>query len=170
MDDITKSVQLKKCEPCNLRKWIVPSGTLFTCGRPGRGTFSGSKKQIPEDIIDLWVDGLPKAPQLSIISLLGHKHPSGRSEFSYYPFRSCMEDGTTPTFQDWLNSRYGPRFIVEEFPTEDRLPMASCDAVEAIRNRVRTLLDSGAVVIIVDSAGVQRTGEVCRTIGMSQSN
>src|SRR4051794_34271690 len=120
---------MKKCEPCNLREWTVTSGTLFTCGRPGRGTFSGSKKQIPEYVIDLWVDGLPKVPQLSIISLLGHKHPSGLSEFSYYPFRSCMESGARPTFQDWLISRYGPRFIVEEFPTEDRLPMAPCDYV-----------------------------------------
>ena len=84
---------MKKCEPCNLREWTVTSGRLFTCGRPGRGTFSGSKKQIPECVIDLWVDGLPKVPQASIISLLGHKHPSGLSEFSYYPFRSCMEDG-----------------------------------------------------------------------------
>jgi hypothetical protein len=77
-----------------------------------------------------------------------------------------MEGGVKPTFQDWLISRYGLRFIVEEFPTEDHLPMASCEYVEAIRNRVRTLLDSGAVVIIVDSGGVQRTGEVCRTIEM----
>ncbi len=161
---------MKKCEPYNLRKWIVTGGTLFTCGRPGRGTFSRSTKQISEDVIDLWVDGLPKVPQLSIISLLGHKHPSGLSEFGYYPFRSCKEDGAKPTLQDWLASRYGPRFIVEEFPTEDRLPMASCAYVEAIRNRVRALLDSCAVVIIVDSAGVQRTGEVCRTIGMPQSN
>jgi hypothetical protein len=161
---------MKKSEPCNLREWTVTSGRLFTCGRPGRGTFSGKKKQIPEYLIDLWVDGLPKVPQVSIISLLGHKHPSGLSEFSYYPFRSCMEDGAKPTFQDWLISRYGPRFIVEEFPTEDRLPMASCEYVEAIRNRVRTLLDSGAVVIIVDSAGALRTGEVCRTIGIFKSN
>ena len=161
---------MKKSEPYNLRKWTVSSGALFTCGRPGRGTFSGSKKQIPEAVIDLWVDGLPNVPQLSVISLLGHKHPSGLSEFSYYPFRSCMEDGAKPTFQDWLISRYGPRFIVEEFPTEDRLPMASCEYVEAIRHRVRALLDSGAVVIIVDSAGVQRTGEVCRTIEMYKSN
>lgn len=161
---------MKTCEPCNLRKWYVPHGTLYTCGRPGRGTFSGSKKQIPEYVINSWIDGLPKVPQLSIISLLGHKHPSGLSEFSYYPFRSCMEDGPKPTFQDWLTLHYGPRFIVEEFPTQDRLPMASGEFVEAIRNRVRTLLGSGAVVIIVDSAGVQRTGEVCRTIGVLQSN
>jgi hypothetical protein len=161
---------MKKREPCNLREWTVTSGRLFTCGRPGRGTFSGSKKQIPEYIIDLWVDGLPKVPQVSIISLLGQKYPSGLSEFSYYPFRSCMEDGAKPTFQDWLISRYRSRFIVEEFPTQDRLPMASCEYVEAIRNCVRSLLDSGAVVIIVDSAGVQRTGEICGTIGMLKSN
>jgi hypothetical protein len=157
---------MKKSEPYNLREWSVTSGRLFTCGRPGRGTFSGSTKRIPEYVIDLWVDGLPKVPQASIISLLGHKHPSGLSEFSYYPFRSCMEDCAKPTFQDWLFSRYGPRFSVEEFPTQDRLPMASREYVEAIRNRVRTLLGSDAVVIIVDSAGVQRTGEVCGTIGM----
>ena len=161
---------MTKCEPCNLREWTVTGGRLFTCGRPGRGTFSGSKKKIPEYVIDLWVAGLPRVPQASIISLLGHKHPSGLSEFSYYPFRSCKEAGVKPTFQDWLVSRYGPRFFVEEFPTEDRLPMASCEDVEAIRNRVRALLHSGAVVIIVDSAGVQRTGEVCRTIGSLKSN
>lgn len=156
---------MKKCEPCNLREWIVPSGRLFTCGRPGRGTFSGSTRRIPLDVIKKWVSGLPQFPHVTIISLLGHKHPSGLSEFSYYPFRSCMETGANPTFQEWLNSQYGPRFIVEEFPTEDRLPMASCEYVETIRNRVRSLLESGAAVVVIDSAGVQRTGEVCRTIG-----
>jgi hypothetical protein len=157
---------MRKHEPCNLREWTVTRGRLFTCGRPGRGTFSGSKKQIPEYVIDLWIDGLPEVPQVSIISLLGRKYPSGLSEFSYYPFRSQMEDGAKPTFQDWLISRYGQRFIVEEFPTQDRLPMASSEYIEAIRNRVRALLDSDAVVIVVDSAGVQRTGEVCETIGV----
>jgi hypothetical protein len=161
---------MTKREPYNLREWSVTSGKLFSCGRPGRGTFSGSTKRIPEYVIDLWIDGLPKVPQASIISLLGHKHPSGLSEFSYYPFRSCVENDARPTFQDWLTLRYGPRFTVEEYPTQDRLPMASGEYVEAIRNRVRSLLDSGAVVIVVDSAGVQRSGEVCGTIGISKSN
>ena len=160
---------MTKREPCNLREWTVTWGKLFTCGRPGRGSFDRSKKQIPEYVIDWWVDGLPKVPQAFIISLLGHKK-SGLSEFSYYPFRSCMEAGQKPTFQDWLTSRYGPRFVIEEFPTEDRLPMASCEYVAAIRNRIRTLLDSGAVVIVVDSAGIQRTGEVCQTIENVRSN
>lgn len=159
---------MKTREPCNLREWTVTSGRLFSCGRPGRGTFSGSKKKIPEYIIDLWVDGLPKLPQVSIVSLLGQKFPSGLSEFSYYPFRSCSEDNAKPTFQDWLTSRYGPRFSVEEFPTQDRLPIIPNEYVETIRNRVRTLLDSGAAVIVVDSAGIQRTGEVCGTIGVSK--
>jgi hypothetical protein len=166
---------MKNCEPYNLREWSVSSGRLFTCGRPGRGTYNPLTKPVPEYVIDLWVRGLPSVPQLSIISLLGYKppsvkHPSGLSEFAYYPFRSCKEGGSKPTFQDWLISRSGPRFSVEEFPTLDRLPIVPDEFVETIRKRVRALLESSAVVIVVDSAGVQRTGEVCGTIGILRSN
>jgi hypothetical protein len=48
--------------------------------------------------------------------------------------------------------------------------MASCEYVEAIRNRVRALLGSNAAVIVVDSAGVQRTEEVCRPIATLKAN
>jgi hypothetical protein len=70
-------------------------------------------------IIDTWVSALPKAEVLHIVSLLGQKK-GGLSEFSYYPFRSSKEPGSKPSFQDWLNARYGERFIVYEFPTTDR--------------------------------------------------
>jgi len=162
---------MKNCEPYNLREWSVSSGRLFTCGRPGRGTYNPLTKPVPEYVIDLWVRGLPSTPQLSVVSLLGYKppsvkHPSGLSEFAYYPFRSCKEDGSKPTFHEWLISRYGTRFCVEEFPTQDRLPITPDGYVETIRNRIRSMLNSETAVVVVDSAGVQRTGEVCGAIGM----
>src|SRR5271170_1143325 len=129
---------MKNREPYNLREWCVSSGRLFTCGRPGRGTYNPLTKPVPEYVIDLWVRGLPRVPRLSIISLLGYKppsvkHPSGLSEFAYYPFRSRKEGGSKPIFQDWLISRCGPRLSVEEFPTLNRLPIVPDEFVETIR-------------------------------------
>src|SRR5437899_132324 len=105
-------------EPANLCEWRGKGGRLFTCGRPGRATFERQRRQIEEGTINLWVNGLPRAEVLHIVSLLGQK-PDGFSEFDYYPFRSSQESGTKPTFQEWLEQRYGHRFVVHEFPTTD---------------------------------------------------
>jgi hypothetical protein len=74
---------LAKSEPRNLRRWTTTSGRLFTCGRPGRGTYGTNAVEIGEDTIDRWVTGLPEGDPLHIVSLLGRKQ-GGMSEFSYY--------------------------------------------------------------------------------------
>src|SRR4051794_20336659 len=99
-------------EPINLREWKPLGGkpelgSLFTCGRPGRGTFDTARTAVDEATIDRWVQGLPQVNLLHIISLLGRKR-DGFSEFWYYPFKSCAESGAKPTFQEWLDDRYGP--------------------------------------------------------------
>jgi len=150
-------------EPVNLREWRAPTtargGRLFTCGRPGRGTFGRKKRLIDDDTIDLWVKGLPKADTLDIVSLLGKK-PNGFSEFGYYPFRSSSEAGTKPTFQQWLDERYDRRFVVHEFPSVDARGI-SPDVLEAVTLCVLDLVAKGRTVVIVDSAGAERTARVC---------
>ena len=71
-------------EPCNLKEWSAPIGRLFTCSRPGRATYGKKKRPIPSDTILLWINGLPAAPTLHLVSLLGWKK-DGYSEFSVLP-------------------------------------------------------------------------------------
>ena len=155
-------------EPINLREWKAPGsswqrGRLFTCGRPGRGTYGRAKVTVAEHIIDRWAGGLPKADVLYIVSLLGRK-TTGLSEFSYYPFRSSEEHDAKPTLQEWLTKRYGQRFIVHEVPTVDGrgIPRGILDA--AARS-VRNSLERGHTTVVIDSAGAERSGRVCEAIG-----
>ena len=113
--------------------------------------------------IDLWVYGLPKAKPLHIISLLGRK-PHSFSEFAYYPFRSSTEQGSEPTFQEWLDRRYGSRFMVHEFPTTDSQGLPA-DLQPRIASCVVALLGEGNVVLVVDSAGAERTSRLCEALG-----
>jgi hypothetical protein len=100
----------RMAEPFNLREWRRRSrqtseeGRLFTYGRPGRGTsgYGKTRKRVDMPIIDQWVEGLPHAEILHIVSLLGRKKNDGYSEFAYYPFRSAMETGSNPTFKSSL--------------------------------------------------------------------
>jgi hypothetical protein len=155
-------------EPMNLSEWVplAPSrqkARLFTCARPGRATFGRDKICIDDDTIDKWVNGLPKAKVLHIISLLGQKK-SGFSEFGYYPFRSSNESGPKPTFQEWLDERYGRRFVVREFPTVDARGIPS-DVIQAVTRCILDLIADGRTVVVVDSAGAERTAKVCEEIG-----
>ena len=153
-------------EPANLIEWRGNGGRLFTCGRPGRATYGRQRHQIGEDTINLWVKGLPRADVLHIISLLGQK-TDGFSEFAYYPFRSSREVGPKPTFQEWLDQRYGHRFVVHEFPTTDARGIQP-DLLESVKSRVLSLLSSGDTVIVVDSAGAERTARVCEAVGFKR--
>ena len=155
-------------EPINLHEWKVPdcirrTGRLFTCGRPGRATHKRARVTVGEEIVDLWVGGLPQADIIHIVSLLGRKRDNF-SEFSYYPFRSSQEPGAKPTFEEWLNNRYGPRFVVHEFPTVDARGVPP-DVLEAAAARVRSLLKEGQTTVVIDSAGAERTARVCKAIG-----
>ena len=155
-------------EPINLTEWKprLPArqgGRLFTCGRPGRATFGTDRSPVHENTIDRWAMGLPEAEVVHIVSLLGHKK-GGFSEFGYYPFRSSKECEEKPTFQEWLDQRYSRRFVVHEFPTRDRegLPRA---VLNAVRHCVLDLIENDNTVVVVDSAGAERTARVCEAIG-----
>jgi hypothetical protein len=157
-------------EPVNLREWRPPAsaqfaGRLFTCGRPGRGTPGYGRARKPVDLrtIDRWVEGLPKAEVLHIVSLLGSKK-DGFSEFDYYPFRSSHERGTKPTLQEWLDRRYGQRFIVWEFPTVDARGIED-SVLHDVKHCVPNLLEKNITVVIVDSAGAERTARICEDLG-----
>ena len=63
------------------------------------GAFGQGKVSIGDDVIDLWVKGLPKSDVLHIVSLLGHK-TNGNSEFDYYPFDSSMVSGPNQLFKN----------------------------------------------------------------------
>jgi hypothetical protein len=157
-------------EPINLREWNQPSptsghGRLFTAGRPGRGTpgYGRVRRLVDDAIIDSWVAGLTPAEMLQIVSLLGRK-TNGFSEFVYYPFRSCREQGSKPSFQEWLEQRYSPRFVVHEFPTTDARGIED-DVLKDVKTCVRRLLDDDHTVLIIDSAGAERTARVCEDLG-----
>ena len=99
-------------EPFRLFRWKPKqgntSGRLYTCARPGRSR-GRQVKQIPDDWVDAWVLGMPAREQLFIVSLLGSKD-DGKSEFSYYSFRSGFESPAPdhrPTLQQWLDTRHG---------------------------------------------------------------
>ena len=163
-------------EPINLKEWkpLTPAahrGRLFTCGRPGRYTpgYYREKKLVDDNTINRWVTALPKAEILHIVSLLGRKKPSspkgiGFSEFGYYPFRSEKEPGTAPTFQEWLDKHYGRRFVVHEFPTVDARGIPGED-LKKVRECVLDLIEKNNAVVVVDSAGAERTAVVCRAAG-----
>jgi hypothetical protein len=140
---------------------------MYTCGRPGRAIRGRSREPIGDDIIDEWVDGLPAGEVLHIVSLLGKKR-DGFSEFDYYPFRSSRESGAQPTFQEWLDQHYQSRFVVHEFPTRDCTGIPSSDLKE-ITNHIRRLLEDGETVVVIDSAGAERTARVCEALGYEPS-
>jgi hypothetical protein len=150
-------------EPYNLKEWTTGKGRLFTCGRPGRGTYGKKRRPVSEETIDRWVDRLPTGEHLHLLSLLGQKQ-DGYSEFSYYPFRSAYEGDPRPSFQEWLDRHYGARFKVHEFPTTDFKSIPPLTLIEA-KERILSLLNREATVIVVDSAGSVRSSKVCTACG-----
>ena len=157
-----------RSEPINLCEWEIPptiskNGRLWTCGRPGRGAYGRKWKKMDDATVRRWVEGLPKAEVLHIVSLLGKKK-NGCSEFWYYSFRSEHERGMEPTFQQWLNENVDGCFRVHEFPTTDRQGIAE-QLKDEIVGCVRTLLQQGCTVVIVDSAGAERTARICEHLG-----
>jgi len=163
--------KLTNMEPANLNEWKLvskekSSGRLFTCGRPGRATFGRARRLIPVDVIDEWTRGLPSAETLNIVSLLGQKK-DGFSEFTYYPFRSAKEDfPEKPTLETWLNQRHARRFIVHEFPTTDAQGIPAARLEEIVRH-TSSMLANGDTVLVLDSAGAERTARVCHALGWS---
>ncbi|MCY4624588.1 MAG: hypothetical protein OXC99_06285 [Chloroflexi bacterium] len=101
-----------------------------------------------------------------IISLLGRK-PDGKSEFRFYPFHgnwdSVEERRDKPSFQEWLDRHHSDMSLsVIEHPTVDQgieTEKAKMIAAEVVR-----LTSLGRTVVVVDSAGVSRTGKVAKVL------
>jgi hypothetical protein len=157
-------------EPCALIQWVVSAeglqGQLFTCARPGRSL--GRKTNTIDDtaVVD-WLNGLPATETVTaIVSLLGRK-PDGQSEFSYYSFRSVHEDRPgSPTFQAWLDRETAPgKYVVIEHPTIDTQPIC-LDLMNEITASILANLRARQTVVVVDSGGVSRTGDVIRYLGL----
>jgi len=164
-------------EPYHLRRWNRPShpfkGSLYTCGRPGRSKNEYLTAAVPDALVDRWVAGLP-AEATTLISLLGRKNSAaGRSEFSFYSFTGGLDtpqerDGRS-TLAQWLKVRCPNRNItIEEFPTFDGVKIPPPD-LQTIANRLATLLNNGETVVLIDSGGEQRTGQVCRGLGLAEA-
>lgn len=157
-------------EPYRLYRCVPTTGTFrgefFTCARPGRSR-EPLVKSVPDDWVDAWVKGLPCTEPIAILSLLGWK-ANGRSEFSFYSFRGSGEETERPdrpTFQQWLDARYGTgRYRVIEFPTTDT-KVVSSELLSRVGRTILSLLHSGETVVLMDSGGFSRTGAVCRFIG-----
>lgn len=160
-------------EPYNLRPWrldAAPKGeaTFYTCARPGRA--AGPDGMVEDHTVSMWVEGLP-GPNKAIISLLGRKDgPKGVSEFSYYSFRGGMDTASERkgrmTFRQWLGYHHkNLGILLREHPTYDwdiynYLPIPPLRLAK-IAEEVRSLLSDGRTVVVMDSAGIGRTKEVC---------
>ena len=157
-------------EPYKLQRWRISispdcDAWFFTCARPGRS--KGPDGDVPDFLVSAWVGGLP-GPNTMIISLLGRKRDRKKlSEFSYYSFYgewdTPSERKNKPSFQEWLDQRPKDlQILVCEHPTfdYDRRPIPPY-RLAAIECDVRRLVSEGRTVVVMDSGGVGRTGEVC---------
>jgi hypothetical protein len=158
-------------EPFKLRRWRRKASQdplpFFTCARPGRSI--SKQDSVPDKTVDKWVTGLPGATDSCVVSLLGRK-PDGVSEFSFYSFFGKSDPPTErrsrKSFQDWLDSRHPERRIrVFEHPTVD-LGKVPLEVLDAAASDIGELLAAGRTVILIDSGGETRTGQLCRHMGL----
>jgi hypothetical protein len=140
---------------------MFDGGVLYTCARPGR-SYGRSATVSPRQIYE-WLSGLP-GPHTGLISLLGVK-PNGASEFSYYPFCSefdrCRVAEGTPTFQRWLDLHHAELGVrVLERPTTD-LQSVPMSVSEQVKRDVAALRREHRPIVLMDSGGESRTGQIC---------
>jgi hypothetical protein len=159
----------------NLKRWRSPDGSLqfYTCARPGRS--KGKDQTIENKTVDEWVRGLPGGSNTVIVSLLGRKNgPSGKSEFSFYP--AFYGDWDQPkerrgkiSFQEWLDRHHKDRGIrVVAYPTYDAVSVPK-KTLHAVADEIFRLLLQGRMVILMDSGGQERTGQVCEYMGFVEN-
>ena len=159
----------------NLKRWRSPDGAwqFYTCARPGRS--KGKHQFIEDKTVHEWIGDLPGGANMVIVSLLGRKNgPGGKSEFSFYPpfygdWDQADERRGKISFQQWLDRHHKDRCIqVVEHPTYDgvRVPEATLRAVAC---EVSRLLSAGRTVVLMDSGGQDRTGQVCRQMGFVEN-
>ena len=174
-------------EPYKLRRWKIyfsPDNPAFfyTCARPGRS--QGSEEKVPDELVSAWVKGLSERVQglssekVAIISLLGRKDgPRGKSEFSYYPFYGrwdkASERNNKLSLQEWLDQHHKDlQIVVSEYPTFD------CDVynfmpippvkLANIEKAVMEITAEGRTVVVMDSGGIGRTGEVAEYLNATE--
>jgi hypothetical protein len=116
--------------------------------------------------------GLP-GPCTAIVSLLGRK-PDGTSEFSFYSFYGGFDQlSDRPgclSFQSWLDRWHSDlAIVVHEHPTCDFKPVPQ-DVLEAVSKDIKKLASAGRTVVLIDSGGVTRTGNVCRHISAMEDS
>jgi hypothetical protein len=87
---------------------------------------------------------------------------------TYYPFRSSEESGTKSAFQDWLDKRYGRRFVRYEFQTVDVRGIPP-DKRRAVTRQELDLIENGSTVLVLASAGLERPVRVCKAMGYKKS-
>jgi hypothetical protein len=160
-------------EPYRLTRWAPRTdriaGQLFTCGRPGR-SMGPKKAKISDECVLAWIAGLPTSTEeTTIVSLLGRK-PDGLSEFSYYSFRGGFDQPPDRpdcrTFQEWLDSHHiSRRYRVREYPTIDTLVPPDETKGQAV-TAILSFLETGKIVVVVDSGGVGRTGNIVSAVAL----
>ena len=159
-------------EPFRLKKWKLPfpingTSTFYTCARPGRS--EGRWHAVRDEVVHGWVSSLPR-PNTAIVSLLGRKKgPTGLSEFSYYSFCGGHDHETErkgrPSLRDWLDLHHPTLgIIVSEHPTYDTKPV-DAETLYRIRDDIFSLFSARRIVVVVDSGGVERTGQVVKYLG-----
>ena len=147
-----------------MRSWRLRPEEIefYTCARPGRS--KGKHGKVSEQLLHAWVSGLPPG-NLVIVSLLGTKRgptadQPGKDEWSFYTFYA---EGRT--FEEWLVAQYPSRALkVESLPTVDSLPVPNA-VVAQVRQAIVRLAAAQRTVLLMDSGGVQRVGQVCKQIG-----
>src|SRR5579883_280394 len=159
---------MRPMEPHRLKLWRSPTTghTLYTSARPGRGS-QGKYGSVNDELVKKWFENLPGSEDITIVSLLGRK-PSGSSEFRFYSFHGKWDRGTElegkPSFVEWVRDHdFGRSITVIEHPTIDqKIPIETVNAIAADLGR---LLDGKACVLLIDSGGCTRTGQVCKHMG-----
>ncbi len=117
---------------------------------------------MPDAVVDQWVKHLP-GPNTAIVSLLGTK-PNGMSEFSFYSFYPRA------SLQEWLATTHPLLSIkVVEHPTRDFAPIPAQKLI-AITQTIEALFSEGHTIVLVDSGGETRTGQVCAFMGLVESS
>jgi hypothetical protein len=161
-------------EPFRLRSWRSRANKqhrIYTCARPGRS--KGTKGSVPDSMVDKWISGLPGRGDVVIVSLLGSK-PDGTSEFKFYSFYGSRDEAPERSaklsFQEWINKRNYARSIrVIERPTRDLDPVPE-EIVATVSADIRACLDQGTCVVLMDSGGITRTGQVSSQLGYAEDS
>jgi hypothetical protein len=163
-------------EPHRLALWKSRSTgrSIYTCARPGRGS-QGKHGSVDDGLVKKWISNLasslPGDSDITIVSLLGRK-PNGSSEFRFYSFHGPWDDDAEregkQSFAEWLTQHNVGRSIrVIEQPTVDK--SIPDETVCQIADGITRLLDQNACVLLMDSGGCQRTGQVCEYMDFVRS-